>query len=71
LNSYCARLIGLSPPLATLSGWTRPLGKKFLMSTQAKVAQRIVALHFARALVHCNHGFSSRLFEGQHFFRHE
>jgi hypothetical protein len=38
LNSYCARLSGLgSPPLVNFSGWTRPLGKNFLISTQAKV----------------------------------
>ena len=37
LNSYCARLSGLSPPLVNFSGWTRPLGKNYLMSTHAKV----------------------------------
>jgi hypothetical protein len=38
LNSYCARLSGLgSPPLVNFSGWTRPLGKNFLISTQSKV----------------------------------
>jgi hypothetical protein len=38
LDSYCARLNnGLSPPLVSFSGWTRPLGKNFLLSTHAKV----------------------------------
>jgi hypothetical protein len=38
LNAYCARLSGLgSPPLVDFAGWTRPLGKNFLISTQVKV----------------------------------
>jgi hypothetical protein len=37
LNSYCARLNGLSPAPAKLSGWTRPLGKNFLIAMNAKV----------------------------------
>jgi hypothetical protein len=37
LNSYCARLSGLSPPLVSFSGWTRPLGKQFLIAFNSKV----------------------------------
>jgi hypothetical protein len=37
LNSYCARLNGLAPPLVDFSGWSRPLGKNFLISIHSKV----------------------------------
>jgi hypothetical protein len=37
LNSFCSRLNGLSPPLVNISGWTRPLGKNFLIALNAKV----------------------------------
>jgi hypothetical protein len=37
LNSFCSRLNGLSPPLVNFSGWTRPLGKNFLIALNAKV----------------------------------